>query len=88
MTARYPGAWPCAIALDLRDGRSLRRAAEFPRGNPENPVSPSLLQAKAADLIAPRYDAALAERVVGGVERLDQVEDMAAFMVDLIGAGA
>jgi 2-methylcitrate dehydratase PrpD len=88
LTARYPGAWPVRLRLDLTDGRNLSRAFDYPRGNPENPVPPAALQAKATDLIAPRYDASLAAQVVDGVARLDEVEDMAVFMRELIPSGA
>ena len=52
------------------------RAAAFPRGNPENPVSTAALADKLRALVTPRYDAATAERAVTTVLALASVPDM------------
>lgn len=80
LTARYPERWPCRLSVSLADGRAVAGEADYPRGNPENPVPFELLRAKAVDLIASRYDAALAARVVDAVGRLEEVKDMAETM--------
>jgi 2-methylcitrate dehydratase PrpD len=85
MTAQYPERWPCRLTLTLADGRDVAGESDYPRGNPESPVPFDVLQAKAVDLIASRYDAALAERVIGSVGRLEGVEDMAAMMRQSVG---
>jgi 2-methylcitrate dehydratase PrpD len=88
LTARYPDRWPARLTISLADGRIVSGDADYPRGNPENPVPLELLQAKARDLIAPRYDSALAGRVVAAVGRLEEFEDMAALMRGITGAEA
>ena len=88
LTARYPERWPCRLTLTLANGRSLAGEADYPRGNPENPVPPTVLAAKAKDLIAARYDEALAERVLHAVTCLEETDDMATLMREVMGTGA
>lgn len=80
LTARYPERWPARLALTLRDGRVLGGEADYPRGNPENPAPLSELEDKFRDLVAPRYDADLAERAIVAVRALPSCPDMAAWL--------
>jgi 2-methylcitrate dehydratase PrpD len=84
LTAGYPRCWPARLRLELTDGRVVEGGADFPRGNPENPVPAAALADKARDLIAPRYGAGFAERVVAAVERLEREPDLAALMRELM----
>jgi 2-methylcitrate dehydratase PrpD len=77
LTARYPAAWPCRLTIALLDGRVLRAAAGCPRGNPENPVSTAILEAKFRGLVEPHFGAAAAERWLATVRSLDTRSDMA-----------
>ena len=88
LTARYPEAWPGRVHLALTDGRFTEAGGDFPRGNPENPVPPETLEAKARDLIASRYVDDVAQRVIQKVRHLEDVPDMAAFMCSLALRGA
>ncbi|MBK6844760.1 MAG: MmgE/PrpD family protein [Gemmatimonadetes bacterium] len=76
ITARYPAEWGTRITYVHRDGTRRTRAAAFPRGNPENPVSTAALADKLRALVTPRYDAATAERAVTTVLALASVPDM------------
>lgn len=84
LTAKYPAAWPTRIAIELADGTVLRGAADFPRGNPENPVSTEELEAKFVALVAPRFGAEVAQRVIALVHSLDASDDMATLFPDLV----
>jgi len=86
LTARYPAAWPCRLAIRLRDGRTLRASANFPRGNPETPVSSEALEAKFGGLVEPRFGAAAAARGLQAVRCLESRTDMANVFCDLVPA--
>lgn len=76
LTARYPERWPARLELTLADGTTLSGEADYPRGNPENPVSPEVLEEKFRALVAPGYGEAFAERALAAVhtvERWDEV---------------
>lgn len=87
LTAQYPERWPARLTLRLADGTTLRGGADYPRGNPENPAPRETLAAKFRALVAPRYDAALAERVIAAVRDLDRCDDLRAMARGLRIAG-
>jgi 2-methylcitrate dehydratase PrpD len=83
LTARYPAAWPARVAVTLEDGTVLRGASDFPRGNPENPVSTAELEEKFVSLVASRLGADTAPRALQAVHALDGAGDMAEVFRDL-----
>lgn len=80
LTARYPERWPARVTLHLTDGTTAEGAADYPRGNPENLVPLAALEAKFRDLVAPRYDAGLADMVIRSVREIERCADVAAMM--------
>lgn len=77
LTARYPAAWPARVTITQADGRVLNGASDYPRGNPENPVSTEMLEEKFLTLVEPRFGADFARRAIGAVRELDSARDMA-----------
>ena len=35
----YPERWPAAVEIETGDGRLLKTHIDYPRGDPENPLS-------------------------------------------------
>jgi 2-methylcitrate dehydratase PrpD len=70
LTVKYPAAWPARLTLTMADGEVLRGAADYPRGNPENPVSTAELEDKFRGLVAPRFGANAAEAGIEAVKSL------------------
>jgi hypothetical protein len=54
----------------------LRGSGEFPRGNPENPVSTAGLEEKFAALVEPRFGAGAMRHALNQVRSIEQIEDM------------
>ena len=77
LTAKYPAAWPACLTITLRDGTSFARSADFPRGNPENPVSTADLETKFRAMVTPIHGSAVAERALAGCHSLKSCADMA-----------
>lgn len=77
LTAKYPAAWPARLAITLAGGEILLGEADFPRGNPENPVSTQELEDKFRALVAPRFGEAVADRAIETVARLENLTDVA-----------
>jgi 2-methylcitrate dehydratase PrpD len=88
LTAKYPAAWPARVAIELVDGTILRGAADFPRGNPENPVTTDELEAKFMGLVAPRFGLDVARRSIASIHSLEGCQDMAKLLRDLVPSGA
>jgi 2-methylcitrate dehydratase PrpD len=42
----FPARWPATVAIRTRDGRSFSTRIDFPKGDPENPLTPAELEAK------------------------------------------
>ncbi|MBZ5603132.1 MAG: MmgE/PrpD family protein [Acidobacteriia bacterium] len=76
LTAKYPAAWPARVTVTLADGTNLNGASDFPRGNPENPVSTAGLEEKFGALVAPRFGEATARRAIESVCNIETCEDM------------
>jgi 2-methylcitrate dehydratase PrpD len=87
LTSRYPAAWPCRIEIRLRDGRTLRAAADFPRGNPENAVSTEALEDKFRGLVEPRFGAAAAGRALEAMRGIEGCADVGKVFGELVPAG-
>lgn len=64
LTQRYPRAWPARLTIRLTGGTELRGASDFPRGNPENPVSTAELENKFTSLVSPRFGSDFAHRAL------------------------
>jgi 2-methylcitrate dehydratase PrpD len=77
LTASYPAAWPARVRITLTDGSILRGSAEFPRGNPENPVSTSGLEEKFLSILEPRFGADVAARALDAARGAGSSSDMA-----------
>ena len=80
LTSRYPEQWPARVTIRLTNGETIEGAADYPRGNPENPVPFATLEAKFRGLVTPRYDAALADCVIAAVRTLDTCANVGTVM--------
>jgi len=87
LTAKYPAAWPTRVTLTLSNGATLTGASDYPRGNPENPVSTAQLEDKFRSLVTPRFGAATAERAIEAVQSLETCEDVSTVFRDLAHEG-
>jgi 2-methylcitrate dehydratase PrpD len=76
LTKGYPARWPTHVTVTLKDGTVERGMNDYPRGNPENPVSTADLEAKCFDLVRPRYDEAFAARALDAVRSLADAPDV------------
>jgi len=78
LTRAYPARWPTNVVVTLSDGSVERGMSDFPRGNPENPVSTETLEDKFLGLVGPRYGDAFALRALQAVRSLDDCADVRA----------
>jgi 2-methylcitrate dehydratase PrpD len=77
LTAKYPAAWPARLTVKLKDGAVWNGSSDYPRGNPENPVSTAELEGKFLALVSPCFGVEPARRALGAVRVLDTCPDMA-----------
>ncbi|MCC6318913.1 MAG: MmgE/PrpD family protein [Gemmatimonadaceae bacterium] len=84
LTARYPAAWGTRLTVLLTGGERVVREADYPLGNPENPVSTDALVAKLRELVTPRWGSDVAARAVATVDALPEQGDMADAFAELV----
>jgi 2-methylcitrate dehydratase PrpD len=76
LTAKYPAAWPARLTITMHDGLTFHAAADYPRGNPENPVSTTVLEEKFRALVEPRLGPAAVGKALAAVRSLEFCPDM------------
>jgi 2-methylcitrate dehydratase PrpD len=76
LTSTYPARWPTRMTICLADGTRANEASDYPRGNPENPVTTNQLAEKFLALVSPRLSAGYARRALELVQSIDDVRDM------------
>ncbi len=84
LSVKYPAAWPTRVLIELSDGTSLSGASDYPRGNPENPVSTAELEDKFRALVDPRFGPHVSARALAAVNALTASDDVAVAFRDLI----
>jgi 2-methylcitrate dehydratase PrpD len=77
LTAKYPTAWPARLTVTLANGDVLHGSADFPHGNPENPITTQELQDKFRALVAPRFGVDAAGRAIETVTQLENLPGLA-----------
>jgi len=68
--SRYPGQWPVRVTVTLDDGQQLCEQVDYPKGDPENPLSLDELKAKFRTLVAFGGHAEDAERWLAWVDEM------------------
>ena len=66
----WPTRYPCEVEIYLNDGRSMKTRVEWPKGDPENPVTPPELREKFMILSTPVLGDGGAKAAYAGVSAL------------------
>lgn len=75
LTALYPTKFPALVTVTLKDGRSFSSRRDFPKGDPQAPLSPAEIEAKFLDNATARYSIAEAKDIVRLVRTLPDLPD-------------
>lgn len=83
--ARFPDAWTATVTIDTADGRSVHGTADMPRGEWNNPVPASVIEAKAVELLTPVIGTTHTEAIL---TELRQIEHASSFnpVIDVVRA--
>jgi 2-methylcitrate dehydratase PrpD len=71
----YPQRWPAVVEIVTRDGRREEVRVDYPKGDPENPMSREDIAGKFRDLARRHVAAQKIERYVQIALRLDELEN-------------
>jgi len=78
-TARYPRETPCDLRIILKNGTVHEGHCVVMKGEPSNPHAPEELQRKFMELGAPVWGEATTRKLFGGLTRIEDIQDFAAF---------
>ncbi|MBA4422898.1 MAG: MmgE/PrpD family protein [Syntrophus sp. (in: bacteria)] len=73
LTGAYPRKWPARVTIALKDGQMLYGDNEYPKGDPENPLSEQELIAKFKDLTSGALPAGQADAIIDRVMDLESL---------------
>ena len=76
----YPAKWPAVVRIATRSGMKLVANVEYPKGDPENPLSREELCGKFTGMSSPIIGQARAESLLDRVLGLDRLPNMARFL--------
>ncbi len=81
--ARFPLDQPCRVVIRLGDGSVLEKQRAYPRGDPRDPLSTEEMRRKFSSLAELVIGSEQQEVVLGQINQLERVEDMAILMKGL-----
>jgi 2-methylcitrate dehydratase len=73
---RYPHGIPNRITLSLKDGKTMSREVEFPRGHAGNPMTDEEVEVKFRRMVEPRYGAAKVAKMLSQCWNLEQLKNI------------
>jgi 2-methylcitrate dehydratase PrpD len=77
-------AWPARLVLTLSDGSVFRGSSDYPRGNPENPVSTGQLEEKFLALVESQFGYDTASSALRAAQAVEACEDMSTLFCNLL----
>jgi 2-methylcitrate dehydratase PrpD len=77
LTRLYPAKFPARVTVTLKDGRRLVAMRDFPKGDPQDPLTPAEIEQKFLDNASARCPAAQASEIVRRVRDLPALADPA-----------
>jgi 2-methylcitrate dehydratase PrpD len=76
LTRTYPRKWPARVRITLKDGSMLDGANEYPKGDPENPLSEHELITKFKSLTEEALPSPQADAIIDRVLGLESMGDV------------
>ncbi|MDD2496930.1 MAG: MmgE/PrpD family protein [Desulfitobacteriaceae bacterium] len=76
MNQAYPKKWPASVEIVLTDGNIIRGQTDYPKGDPENPLSKDELIEKFTSLVQPYIFSEDIKQLVEMIFNMEEVEDL------------
>ena len=87
MEREYPERWPTEVEIVTTKGQKLRKRIDYPKGDPENPMSLNEMIEKYKDLARRRTSDFATELILERVMKLEKLLDMNILFEGLHSAG-
>jgi len=76
LTNSYPAKWPARVEIITSDGRTLKGASDYPKGDPENPLSEEELFQKFKSLTDGLISNTASEAIIERVMNMESISDV------------
>jgi 2-methylcitrate dehydratase PrpD len=76
----YPQKWPASVNLVTKDGKQFSARIDYPKGDPENPLTWDELIDKFKNLISPVFSSEKQNEIITRVKSLEKGEDINNFL--------
>ena len=76
LTRAYPRKWPARVQIVLKDGQRLSAENEYPKGDPENPLSEEEVIGKFKSLVAGVIPSPRVETLIERVLKIEECADI------------
>jgi len=80
----FPKKWPASATLVTKNGDAYSVRIDYPKGDPENPLTWNELIAKFRGLVSPVFSITEQNHIIEKIRSLEQVEDMNTFSTHLL----
>jgi 2-methylcitrate dehydratase PrpD len=74
LNSLYPGKFPARVTITLEDGRRLQEVRYFPKGDPQDPLSPQEIEEKFRRNVEHLYSEAETRRVIRLIRGLPEAK--------------
>jgi 2-methylcitrate dehydratase PrpD len=75
----FPRKWMASAKISTTDGRNFETVIDYPKGDPENPLSWAELEDKFEAIASPVFNEAKRKEIVDRVKSLESEADVLAF---------
>ena len=76
LNREFPAKWPARVVIKTTTGKAFEHQLDYPRGDPENPLSWDEIIAKFSSLAGQVLPEAQCNRIVSLVKEVDQLDDI------------
>ena len=83
LDTEYPSKWPATAEIETHDGRRYSCKIEYPKGDPENPLSYEEIKDKFFSMVQPVLPDRQANNIIQLVEDLENIRDVSQVMTEL-----
>ena len=80
----YPKKWPASVNIVTKDGKQFSARIDYPKGDPENPLSWDELIDKFKNLISPVFSMAKQDEIFDRVRSMEQEDNIKSFSMLLL----
>jgi 2-methylcitrate dehydratase PrpD len=81
LETEFPKKWPASVTVLTKDGKSFSARIDFPKGDPENPLTWDELINKFRNLVSPVFFEVKQNEIIDKVRSLEKEADLKGFLM-------